>query len=64
MLSDSLTVGQHLRYFAAARRLPSLDRAGDLLAALGYGQYRETAAGALSGGTWQKLNRQATLIAA
>jgi ABC-2 type transport system ATP-binding protein len=62
VLSDSLTVGQHLRYFAAARRLPSLDRAGDLLAALGYEQYRETAAGALSGGTRQKLNLTLALL--
>jgi len=62
VLSDSLTVGQHLRYFAAARRLPSLDRAGELLAELGYGPYRDTAAGALSGGTRQKLNLSLALL--
>jgi len=56
VLNDSLTVGQHLRYFAAARRLPSLRRAEELLARLGYEQYRGQVAGELSGGTRQKLN--------
>lgn len=62
VLSDSLTVGQHLRYFAAARRLPSLERAGELVAQLGYEQYRDTAVGALSGGTRQKLNLTLALL--
>ena len=62
VLSDNLTVGQHLRYFAAARRLPSLTRAGELMAQLGYQQYRDTAVGALSGGTRQKLNLTLALL--
>ena len=62
VLADSLTVGQHLRYFAAARRLASLDRAGELLTALGYGQYWDTAVSALSGGTRQKLNLTLALL--
>jgi ABC-2 type transport system ATP-binding protein len=56
VLNDTLTVGQHLRYFAAARRLPSLRRAEELLSRLGYEQYRGQVAGELSGGTRQKLN--------
>ncbi len=62
VVNDSLTVAQHLRYFAAAYRLPSLDRAGQLLDQLGYRQYRDQAAGALSGGTRQKLNLTLALI--
>ena len=41
VLNDNLTVEQHLRYFAAAGLLPSLDRAGDLTVQLGYAQYRQ-----------------------
>jgi len=62
VLSDNLTVGQHLRYFAAARRLASLDRARELVERLGYGQYRDATAGALSGGTRQKLNLTLALL--
>ena len=51
VLNDTLTVGQHLRYFAAARRLGSLARAGELINLLGYEQYRGQVAGELSGGT-------------
>jgi ABC-type multidrug transport system ATPase subunit len=56
VLNDNLTVAQHLRYFAAARRLPSLHRAEDLVRRLGYEQSRDQVAGELSGGTRQKLN--------
>jgi ABC-type multidrug transport system ATPase subunit len=56
VLAPSLTVEQHLRYFAAARRLPSLERARQLMAQLGYEQYRTAAVATLSGGTRQKLN--------
>jgi ABC-2 type transport system ATP-binding protein len=56
VLSDSLTAAQHLRYFAAARRLPSLTRGMELARQLGYEQYLDRAAGELSGGTRQKLN--------
>jgi ABC-2 type transport system ATP-binding protein len=62
VLSDTLTVAQHLRYFAAARRLPSLDRAGDLVRRLGYEQSRTQTAGELSGGTRQKLNLTLALL--
>jgi len=53
VLNDNLTVGQHLRYFAAAHRLRSLARAGELMNLLGYEQYRGQVAGELSGGTRQ-----------
>jgi len=56
VLNDNLTVAQHLRYFAAARRLPGLDRAEELVRRLGYEQARDQTAGELSGGTRQKLN--------
>jgi len=56
VLNDNLTVAQHLRYFAAARRLPSLHRAEELVRRLGYEQSRGQVAGELSGGTRQKLN--------
>ena len=56
VLNDNLTVGQHLRYFAAARRLASLNRAGELMDLLRFGQFKDQTAGALSGGTRQKLN--------
>lgn len=62
ILSESLTVRQHLRYFAAARRLPDLRRGEDLLDRLGYRQYRDQAVGALSGGTRQKLNLTLALL--
>jgi ABC-type multidrug transport system ATPase subunit len=56
VLNDNLTVAQHLRYFAAARRLPSLRRAEELIRRLGYEQSLRQTAGELSGGTRQKLN--------
>jgi len=62
VLNDSLTAGQHLRYFAAARRLASLDRATELVSRLGYGQYLNRPAGQLSGGTRQKLNLTLALL--
>jgi ABC-2 type transport system ATP-binding protein len=62
VVNDSLTVGQHLRYFAAARRLASLDRADELLGLLRFGQFRDQVAGALSGGTRQKLNLTLALL--
>jgi ABC-2 type transport system ATP-binding protein len=62
VLNDNLTVGQHLRYFAAARRLGSLARAEELVSRLGYEQYRGQVAGELSGGTRQKLNLTLALI--
>jgi ABC-2 type transport system ATP-binding protein len=62
VLNDNLTVGQHLRYFAAARRLPSLHRAEELLRLLGYEQSQAQVAGELSGGTRQKLNLTLALL--
>ncbi|MGK9461208.1 ABC transporter ATP-binding protein [Streptomyces sp. G6] len=62
VLNGSLTVEQHLRYFAAAHRLPGLDRARDLVRALGYERYERTPAGELSGGTRQKLNLTLALL--
>ena len=62
VLSDSLTVTQHLRYFAAARKLPSLSRGMELVRKLGYERYLERTAGELSGGTRQKLNLTLALL--
>jgi len=62
VVSDNLTVDQHLRYFAAAYRLPALDRAEELVSELGYAQLRREAAGTLSGGTRQKLNLTLALM--
>jgi ABC-type multidrug transport system ATPase subunit len=62
VVNDNLTVGQHLRYFAAARRLASLDRADELVDLLRFGQFKDQAVGALSGGTRQKLNLTLALL--
>jgi ABC-type multidrug transport system ATPase subunit len=62
VLSDNLTVGQHLRYFAAAYHLPDLSRGDVLLEQLCFAKYRDTSAGALSGGTRQKLNLTLALL--
>jgi ABC-type multidrug transport system ATPase subunit len=62
VLSDTLTVAQHLRYAAAAHRLPDLRRGQDLLERLGFERYRDQTAGALSGGTRQKLNLTLALL--
>lgn len=62
MLNAALTVEQHLRYFAAAHRLPDLRRGQELLRLLGYERYAGTVAGELSGGTRQKLNLTLALL--
>ncbi|MBO0815753.1 MAG: ABC transporter ATP-binding protein [Actinobacteria bacterium] len=62
VLTENLTVDQHLRYFAAAYRLSSLQRAGELADVLGFGQYRQETVAALSGGTRQKLNLALALL--
>jgi ABC-2 type transport system ATP-binding protein len=62
VVNDNLTVGQHLRYFAAARRLASPQRADELLGLLRFAQFRDQVAGALSGGTRQKLNLTLALL--
>ena len=62
VVNASLTVEQHLHYFAAAHRLPDLDRGRELVRLLGYEQYRESPVGELSGGTRQKLNLTVALL--
>jgi ABC-type multidrug transport system ATPase subunit len=62
VLSDNLTVGQHLRYFAAAYRLRDLARGEELMEQLGLAKFRDTSAKALSGGTRQKLNLTLALL--
>lgn len=62
VVSDNLTVSQHLRYFAAGYRLPDLGRGEELLDRLGFAAFRDTNAGALSGGTRQKLNLTLALL--
>jgi ABC-2 type transport system ATP-binding protein len=62
VLNGALTVDQHLRYFAAAYRLASLERAEQLLGTLGYATYRDRVVDELSGGTRQKLNLTLALV--
>ncbi|MEU6148108.1 ABC transporter ATP-binding protein [Streptomyces sp. NPDC047081] len=62
ILNSALTVEQHLRYFAAAYRLPDLERGRELVRLLGYEGYSESPAGDLSGGTRQKLNLTLALL--
>ncbi len=62
VLSDNLTVEQHLRHFAAAHRLPDLDRAQELVDRLGYRGFLGRTAKELSGGTRQKLNLTLPLL--
>lgn len=62
VLNDNLTVAQHLRYFAAAHGLATLDLADELLDSLGCQRYRDQVAGTLSGGTRQKLNLTLALL--
>ena len=51
ILNEALTVAQHLAYFQAAYRLPSLARAEELVACLAFAQYRRAPVSTLSGGT-------------
>ncbi|KAB1138908.1 ABC transporter ATP-binding protein [Streptomyces luteolifulvus] len=62
VLNGSLTVEQHLHYFAAARRLPDLRRGHELVRILGYEKYGHAVVGELSGGTRQKLNLTLALL--
>jgi len=62
VLSDNLTVEQHLVYFAAAYGLPSTARADELVNSLSYESYRRRPASELSGGTRQKLNLTIALM--
>ncbi len=56
VLNDAFTVGQHLRLFQMAYRLPTLERADELMRLLAFTDCRRQQVGRLSGGTRQKLN--------
>ncbi|MEU6665637.1 ABC transporter ATP-binding protein [Streptomyces sp. NPDC046727] len=56
VLNDAFTVEQHLRLFQRAYRLPTLERAGELMELLAMTTCRRQQVGELSGGTRQKLN--------
>jgi ABC-2 type transport system ATP-binding protein len=62
VLNDTLTVNQHLAYFAAAYGLADLSYATELTVSLGYQKYLATPVGALSGGTKQKVNLTLALM--
>lgn len=62
IVNENLTVEQNLRFFASAYRLTSLDSADRLVDQLGYRKYLGHIAGALSGGTRQKLNLTLALL--
>jgi ABC-type multidrug transport system ATPase subunit len=62
ILNDTLTVGQHLDYFAAAYDIRDLRRADELLDRLAYQRYRDVTVATLSGGTKQKLNLTLALM--
>ena len=62
ILNETLTVAQHLNYFAAAYGIRDLRRADDLVEQLAYQQYRRTTVATLSGGTKQKLNLTLALM--
>ena len=62
VLNETLTVNQHLAYFAAAYNLTGLSYAETLIASLGYQQYRTMPVGTLSGGTKQKVNLTLALM--
>lgn len=62
VVNDELTVDQHLTFFRHAYQVQRLSRAYELVERLGYSQYLKTRAGALSGGTRQKLNLTLALM--
>jgi ABC-type multidrug transport system ATPase subunit len=62
ILNETLTVAQHLDYFAAAYGIRDLRRANELVEKLAYQQYRSTVVSELSGGTKQKLNLTLALM--
>lgn len=62
ILNESLTVAQHLAYFAAAYGIHDLRRADELVNRLVYQQYRNAPVATLSGGTKQKLNLTLALM--
>ncbi|MFF5477977.1 ABC transporter ATP-binding protein [Streptomyces sp. NPDC012935] len=62
VLNDSLTVHQHLKFFQSAFRLPDVRRAEEIMNVLGFAEYANERARALSGGTRQKLNLTLALM--
>jgi ABC-type multidrug transport system ATPase subunit len=62
ILNDTLSVAQHLDYFAAAYGVRDLRRADELVERLAYPQYRQATVATLSGGTKQKLNLTLALM--
>lgn len=56
VLNDALTVAQHVRYFQSAYRLPTAQRAWEVMEELGLIGYAGVPVDRLSGGTRQKLN--------
>jgi ABC-2 type transport system ATP-binding protein len=62
VINDELTVGQHLRYFQSAYRVADLTVAEKTLERLGLTPFHGVRAGALSGGTRQKLNLTLALM--
>lgn len=66
LLYDQLSVWEHFRYVAAARRMPDTgwrERAHALLERYRFVQWKETRVAGLSGGTQQKLNLALALLA-
>ncbi|MFE0443130.1 ATP-binding cassette domain-containing protein [Streptomyces fungicidicus] len=62
VLKDALTVRQHLEFFRTAFALADLRHAEQAMEALQFSQYADVRAGALSGGTRQKLNLTLALM--
>ncbi len=61
-LNDTLTVAQHLDYFAAAYGIRDLRRADELVSRLAFQRYHNALVSTLSGGTKQKLNLTLALM--
>ncbi|MER7195860.1 ABC transporter ATP-binding protein [Streptomyces flaveolus] len=62
VLNDALTVRQHLEFFQTAFALADLRNAEKVMQTLQFSQYADIRAGALSGGTRQKLNLTLALM--
>lgn len=62
ILNDTLSVAQHLDYFAAAYGVRDLRRANELVERLAFEQYWNAPVATLSGGTKQKLNLTLALM--
>ncbi|MFJ7146770.1 ABC transporter ATP-binding protein [Streptomyces sp. NPDC100445] len=62
VVNEALTVRQHLEFFRVAHGLSDLRHAGQVMEALRLSEYVDERAGALSGGTRQKLNLTLALM--